>query len=117
MVKTTCDLEKCSISLAISADDTTSSKPGYAYKINEDTAVAGGHLLNVSFLYVEPLTLGTLTTINLYQQKDGELLGSYLDSNNLAIYSYDYLLEKLENKNTLSYTYEFDENQVLIDIR
>lgn len=117
MVKTTCDLEKCSISLAISADDNTSSKPGYAYKINEDTAVAGGHLLNVSFLYVEPLTLGTLTTINLYQQKDGELLGSYLDSNNLAIYSYDYLLEKLENKNTLSYTYEFDENQVLIDIR
>ena len=42
MVKTTCDLEKCSISLAISADDNTSSKPGYAYKINEDTAVAGG---------------------------------------------------------------------------
>ena len=117
MVKTTCDLEKCSISLAISADDNTSSKPGYAYKINEDTAVAGGHLLNVSFLYVEPLTLGTLTTINLYQQKDGELLGSYIDSNNLAIYSYDYLLEKLENKNTLSYIYEFDENQVLIDIR
>ena len=117
MVKTTCDLEKCSISLAISADDNTSSKLGYAYKINEDTAVAGGHLLNVSFLYVEPLTLGTLTTINLYQQKDGELLGSYIDSNNLAIYSYDYLLEKLENKNTLSYIYEFDENQVLIDIR
>lgn len=116
--KTSCDLDKCSVSLIISSDDThTSNSPGYAYKINENNLVDKNHVLNVSFIYIEPSIIDTLTSINLYQKKGGEFLGTYIEANNMVILDYDYLLEKIENKNTLSYTYEFDENNVLIDIR
>ncbi len=117
LVDIVCDKDNCNIKIKLNNNiSDVYNKPGFANLIIENKKEGNHTIIKNSFVYIEPVVSNDLILIKVYDNRGGNELGSYIEDKDMVVYSYDYILEKIENKNTLSYTYEFDENNALISI-